>query len=135
MFCYREPRGAQILQPAIHARRLAAEWRSCLAGLLRVAVEFSHCVGILILYTALLSGIAPTGASAGRELPMHAIVNGHTVQPRDDQLRALGYSDLGPQKADEVDRLYRQLMSTLPDNPGGATVLRSPPTNPSVVGR
>jgi hypothetical protein len=43
-------------------------------------------------------------------LPMHAIVRGRNIQPRDDQLKALGYSDLTPQQADAVDRLYRELL-------------------------
>jgi hypothetical protein len=43
-------------------------------------------------------------------LPMRAIVNGHNVQPRGDRLKALGYYDLTSQEAEEVDRLYRQLM-------------------------
>jgi hypothetical protein len=41
---------------------------------------------------------------------MRAIVNGHHVQPRRDCLDALGYSDLSPQEAEEVDRLNRQLL-------------------------
>jgi hypothetical protein len=45
-----------------------------------------------------------------RGLPMRAIVNGHNVQPRGDNLKALGYSDLTSREAEEVDRLYRQLM-------------------------
>ena len=48
--------------------------------------------------------------STGHRLPMHAIVNGHNIQPRSDNLKALGYSDLTLQEATEVDRLYRQLM-------------------------
>jgi hypothetical protein len=44
------------------------------------------------------------------DLPMRAIVNGHHVQPRRDLLDALGYSDLSPQAAEEVDRLNRQLL-------------------------
>jgi hypothetical protein len=44
------------------------------------------------------------------DLPMRAIVNGHHVQPRRDLLDALGYSDLSPQAADEVDHLNRQLL-------------------------
>ena len=43
-------------------------------------------------------------------LPLRAIVNGHNIQPRGDNLKALGYSDLTSQEAEEVDRLYRQLM-------------------------
>ena len=48
--------------------------------------------------------------STGHRLPMHAIVNGRNIQPRSDNLKALGYSDLTLQEATEVDRLYRQLM-------------------------
>lgn len=44
------------------------------------------------------------------ELPMRAIVNGHNVQPRGDRLKALGYADLTASEAEEVDRLYRELM-------------------------
>jgi hypothetical protein len=44
------------------------------------------------------------------ELPMRAIVNGRNVQPRGDRLKALGYSDLTSREAEEVDRLYRELM-------------------------
>jgi hypothetical protein len=43
-------------------------------------------------------------------LPMRAIVNGHNIQPRGDNLNALGYSDLTSQESEEVDRLYRQLV-------------------------
>jgi hypothetical protein len=45
--------------------------------------------------------------STGHRLPMHAIVNGHNIQLRSDNLKALGYSDLTLQEATEVDRLYR----------------------------
>jgi hypothetical protein len=48
--------------------------------------------------------------SMGHRLPMHAIVNGHNIQPRSDNLKTLGYSDLTLQDAAEVDHLYRQLM-------------------------
>jgi len=44
------------------------------------------------------------------ELPMRAIVSGHNVQPRDDRMKALGYSDLTAEQAADVDRLYRQLI-------------------------
>ena len=44
------------------------------------------------------------------QLPTRAVVNSHHVQPRRDLLDALGYSDLSPQAAEEVDRLNRQLL-------------------------
>jgi hypothetical protein len=51
-----------------------------------------------------------SGTTMRHDLPMRAIVNGHHVQPRRDLLDALGYSDLSPQAAEEVDRLNRQLL-------------------------
>jgi hypothetical protein len=51
-----------------------------------------------------------TGTTMHHELPMRAIVNGHHLQPRRDCLDALGYSDLSPKEAEEVDRLNRQLL-------------------------
>jgi hypothetical protein len=51
-----------------------------------------------------------TGTTMHHELPMRAIINGHHVQPRRDLLDALGYSDLSPLAAEEVDRLNRQLL-------------------------
>jgi hypothetical protein len=54
--------------------------------------------------------VGSTGTTMHHELPMRAIVNGHHVQPRRDLLDALGYYDLSPQAAEEVDRLNRQLL-------------------------
>ena len=54
------------------------------------------------------------------ELPMRAIVNGRNVQPRGDRLKALGYSDLTSKEAEEVDRLYRELM------PNNLVAIRTP---------
>ena len=41
---------------------------------------------------------------------MHAVVNGHNVQPRKGQLRALGTPDTTSAENAEVDELYRELM-------------------------
>jgi hypothetical protein len=57
-----------------------------------------------------INSAGSSGATMRHELPMRAIVNGHHVQPRRDLLDALGYSDLSPQAAEEVDRLNRQLL-------------------------
>jgi hypothetical protein len=45
-----------------------------------------------------------------RELPLHAIVDGHTVQPRDAELQALGHPDLTAPQQREVDELYQQVL-------------------------
>jgi hypothetical protein len=85
-------------------------WISPCSVPLRVVLELGRGVGILILYSALFVGMALADTSTRHELPMRAIVRGHNIQPRGDQLKALGYSDLTPQEADEVDRLYRELL-------------------------
>jgi len=45
-----------------------------------------------------------------RELPRQSIVHGRRFQPRDDDLRALGYPDVTALQAVEIDRLYRELL-------------------------
>ncbi|MBV8590199.1 MAG: hypothetical protein JO212_09090 [Acetobacteraceae bacterium] len=79
-------------------------------ALSRIVAESGRCVLILSLYSTLCGGAALAGTSARHELPMRAIVDGHNIQPRNDSLKALGYSDLTAQQAEEVDRLYWQLM-------------------------
>jgi hypothetical protein len=69
----------------------------------------SRCASLLMLSSALCGGIARAD-TIGHGLPMRAVVHGHNVQPRNDQLKALGYFDLTPQEADEVDRLYQEIM-------------------------
>jgi hypothetical protein len=78
---------------------------------LRIVIKLGRGAGILILYSVLFIGIALADTPTRHELPMHAIVRGRNIQPRVDQLKALGYSDLTPQEADEVDRLYRELLN------------------------
>ena len=87
----------------------------------RVSPHFamkSACRMLSLLFVwALPCGVSFADTRAHHALPMHAIVNGHDLQPRDDQLKALGFSDVTPQQADEVDQLYRQLMrSNLVEN-------------------
>jgi hypothetical protein len=78
---------------------------------LRRVIKSARGAVILILYSTLFVGIALASDAPTRlVLPMHAVVRGRNIQPRDDQLKALGYSDLTPQQADEVDRLYRELV-------------------------
>jgi hypothetical protein len=72
--------------------------------------EFGRGAVILILSSTLFGGITLADTAKRHELPMRAIVHGHNIQPRGDQLRALGYSDLTPQQAEEVDRLYLEVM-------------------------
>jgi catechol-2,3-dioxygenase len=41
---------------------------------------------------------------------MRAIVNGHDVQPTEAQLKAIGHLDMTTSEAEEVSKLYNQLM-------------------------
>lgn len=61
------------------------------------------------LIAALLSITATVPHAQARELPLHSIVNGYRLQPHESQLKALGYSDVTPSQAAEIDRLYRKL--------------------------
>jgi hypothetical protein len=62
------------------------------------------------LALAKINSAGSSDTTMRHELPMRAIVNGHHIQPRRDLLDALGYSDLSPQAAEEIDRLDRQLL-------------------------
>jgi hypothetical protein len=69
----------------------------------------------------LFGGIASADTLARHELPLHAVAHGHNIQPRADQLKALGYFDLTAQETGEVDRLYREPMKK-GVVPGGAAL-------------
>jgi hypothetical protein len=52
-----------------------------------------------------------SGLASAQTLPNHAIVNGHDVQPHADQFGNASTSPDIPRKdAEDVDRLYEQLM-------------------------
>ncbi|MBV8523841.1 MAG: hypothetical protein JOY71_17255 [Acetobacteraceae bacterium] len=68
------------------------------------------CLLILAVYSASAGEVALAGGSVRQELPMRAIVNGHNMQPRNDRIEALGYSDVTSQQAEEINHLYAQLM-------------------------
>jgi hypothetical protein len=63
----------------------------------------------LAMIAAMVSITAGPPHAQARELPLHSIVNGDRLQPHETQLKALGYSDVTPSQAAEIDRLYRQL--------------------------
>jgi hypothetical protein len=73
------------------------------------AMQFARFLFIrlaaLFAFTAIISPYA-----SAKELPLHAIVDGHTVQPRESQLQALGRPDLTPRQQQEVDELYQQIL-------------------------
>jgi hypothetical protein len=67
----------------------------------------------------------------GDGLPLHAIVNGHHVQPRADRLQHFSIAQLGRPAAAEVDRLYDELLSRANgarDDSRDATVAATAPT-------
>ena len=73
------------------------------------AVQFARFLFIrLAALCALTAIISPYGSA--KDLTLHAIINGHTVQPRESQLQSLGHPDLTPRQQQEVDELYRQIL-------------------------
>jgi hypothetical protein len=68
-------------------------------------------IGIACASAALLF----MGTLGFAEEPLHQgdwpIQNGHDQQPTQDQLNALGQQDVSPNQAQEVDRLYDQLLA------------------------
>ena len=85
-------------------------WSSPCRVASRAVPQLGRGASILILYSALYGGIALADTTTRHDLPMRAIVHGHNIQPRDDQLKTLGYPDLTAQEADEVDRLYQEIV-------------------------
>ncbi len=65
---------------------------------------------VLMLTTSCFVFGMSLGAALSNELPMRAIVNGHDVQPTEAQLKAIGHLDMTTSEAEEVSKLYNQLM-------------------------
>ena len=76
----------------------------------RSALRRAGLMALLVGGTVLVGAAGPTTQAAPHQLPMHAVVNGHNVQPRTDQLQALGTADTSSAENAEVDELYRELM-------------------------
>jgi hypothetical protein len=73
------------------------------------AVQYARFLFIRLAALCALTAIISPHASA-KEMPLHAIIDGHTVQPRESQLQALGRPDLTPRQQQEVDELYQQIL-------------------------
>jgi hypothetical protein len=69
----------------------------------------SNAYARLAVIAAVMSITAAVPSAQARDLPLHSIVNGNRLQPHESELKALGYSDVTPSQAAEIDRLYRQL--------------------------
>ena len=55
-------------------------------------------------------GITAPAKSSNHKLRFHAIMNGHNLQPRDDQLKSLLVNDISQQDWEKIDRLYDRLL-------------------------
>ena len=67
---------------------------------------------ITVRHVAIVSLAIFAGApiSSARELPLQSTIDGHRVQPTQEELRALDRPDVTRSQADEIDRLYRELL-------------------------
>jgi hypothetical protein len=55
-------------------------------------------------------GLTGPAQSSNHTLRFQAIVNGHNLQPRDDQLKSLLVNDISQQDWEKIDRLYDRLL-------------------------
>ena len=76
----------------------------------KVSSRAAFTLAVALSAGLLLGAAGPNTQAAPHQLPMHAIVNGHNVQPRKSQLQALGTPDTTSTESAEIDELYRQLM-------------------------
>src|SRR5690242_11782032 len=49
--------------------------------------------------------------SSDHKVQFRAIVNGHNLQPRDDQLKSLHINDVSPQDSQTIDLIYQRLLA------------------------
>ena len=55
-------------------------------------------------------GTTAPAHSSNNKFRFQAIVNGHNLQPRDDQLKSLLVNDISQQDWEKIDRLYDRLL-------------------------
>jgi hypothetical protein len=65
----------------------------------------------IFLLAASVAISAETQSAHARQLPKQSIVHGQRLQPRESDLESLGITDVNPQQAAEIDRLYRELLN------------------------
>lgn len=64
----------------------------------------------LVLIAASVTAFAEIQSALARQLPRQAIVHGRNLQPRENDLKSLGITDVSPLQAAEIDKLYRDLL-------------------------
>jgi hypothetical protein len=86
----------------------------------RVAKAVTRLISI-VLIAANVTALAGIQSTQARQLPRQAIVRGQNLQPRENDLKSLGITDVSPQQAAEIDKLYRELLHCsrcgVPTNP------------------
>ena len=73
---------------------------------------YRSAVGLAAIALGSLFTLSLARAEEAKPLPHTSpwpIQQGHNLQPRADQLRAMGRDDITAQESREIDRLYKQL--------------------------
>ena len=79
--------------------------------------------------SAVSEGTSATSAlqSSTHKLRFQPIVNGHNLQPRDDQLKSLHINDTSAQESQTIDWLYQRLLARNSRRPFFPSSERRPP--------
>lgn len=98
-------------QPAPQINRVFGGASNRRAGVLKTSLRRKALGWIaLAVLTAGVPATVGAQSATARELPMQSIVDGHRLQPRADDLRAIHRPDVTASEAAEIDRLYGEIL-------------------------
>ena len=103
--------GSSTGQPALQINRVFGGAPNRRAGVLKTSLRRKALGWIaLAVLTAGVPATVGAQSATARELPMQSIVDGHRLQPRADDLRAIHRPDVTASEAAEIDRLYGEIL-------------------------
>lgn len=103
--------GSSTGQPYPQINRVFGGASNRRAGVLKTSLRRKALGWIaLAVLTAGVPATVGAQSATARELPMQSIVDGHRLQPRADDLRAIHRPDVTASEAAEIDRLYGEIL-------------------------